>query len=273
MPITIFDIVLFQLTASQGGWRLWSFTMDYKCKNFNSQPHKEADGAQGMSGLLAIVFQLTASQGGWLSHAYQQTFANTFQLTASQGGWRLFLLLFSPAYRISTHSLTRRLTYGRKEDFDTYCISTHSLTRRLTHVNYTAKTSIRISTHSLTRRLTMIKMIWNISIVFQLTASQGGWRTFDSVGKSLTNFNSQPHKEADLYGRYEPINGLYISTHSLTRRLTKLTDEQYNELIFQLTASQGGWLVTFSFPYAWICYFNSQPHKEADTKQIPCIYN
>ena len=116
MPITIFDIVLFQLTASQGGWRLWSFTMDYKCKNFNSQPHKEADGAQGMSGLLAIVFQLTASQGGWLSHAYQQTFANTFQLTASQGGWRLFLLLFSPAYRISTHSLTRRLTYFR------YCI-------------------------------------------------------------------------------------------------------------------------------------------------------
>ena len=103
----------FQLTASQGGWRLWSFTMDYKCKNFNSQPHKEADGAQGMSGLLAIVFQLTASQGGWLSHAYQQTFANTFQLTASQGGWRLFLLLFSPAYRISTHSLTRRLTIIR----------------------------------------------------------------------------------------------------------------------------------------------------------------
>ena len=75
------------------------------------------------------------------------------------------------------------------------------------------------------------------------------------------HFNSQPHKEAD-----EPINGLYkyffisthsltrrltdydrniemhiaISTHSLTRRLTIYGRILYNAFAFQLTASQGG---------------------------------
>ena len=33
-------------------------------KNFNSQPHKEADLAQGINTAFGMAFQLTASQGG-----------------------------------------------------------------------------------------------------------------------------------------------------------------------------------------------------------------
>ena len=64
-----------------------------------------------------------------------------------------------------------------------------------------------------------------------------------SPGKRLTleHFNSQPHKEADVFLiRY--TNPIVISTHSLTRRLTRIGSEKdvCMMLIFQLTASQGG---------------------------------
>ena len=99
------------------------------------------------------------------------------------------------------------------------------------------------------------------------------------------HFNSQPHKEADNYSEWCSINS-YISTHSLTRRLTtfgifpvfpalafQLTASQggwrMNQRVdlfkwaFQLTASQGGWLSSFSKSFKHQ-HFNSQPHKEAD---------
>ena len=78
--------------------------------------------------------------------------------------------------------------------------------------------------------------------VFQLTASQGGW----------------------LYGTWFLYIFSYISTHSLTRRLT---------LIFFITGFEFS-ISTHSLTrrltihpvclYKTVEYFNSQPHKEAD---------
>ena len=78
----------------------------------------------------------------------------------------------------------------------------------------------------------------------------------------MSYFNSQPHEEADLR---DPVfkNSLYISTHSLTKRLTnKSVIGALNEL-FQLTASRRGWPFCFP-PFVLSWYFNSQPHEEAD---------
>ena len=60
--------------------------------------------------------------------------------------------------------------------------------------------------------------------------------------RRFTHFNSQPHKEADGISGNVDMDVFYISTHSLTRRLT------------------------LSLPYRMqLCkHFNSQPHKEAD---------
>ena len=99
--------------------------------------------------------------------------------------------------RISTHSLTRRLTGS---SFGFICledISTHSLTRRLTSATFLEVRCCNISTHSLTRRLTTYFITRLIMFHY---------------------FNSQPHKEAD--GR------------AVTSRVI--------EILFQLTASQGG---------------------------------
>ena len=144
---------IFQLTASRGGWRR----------------------SQWLS-VTEHTFQLTASRGGWLSALTTFLDLRAFQLTASRGGWlrwhlRAYLVVF-----ISTHSLTRRLTWGLMFVDGNFLISTHSLTRRLTSISATRSSRL----------------------VFQLTASRGGWRC-------------RPCPR---------ILQIRISTHSLTRRLT-----------------------------------------------------
>ena len=164
---------IFQLTASQGGWPRTA-TNGSNTKHFNSQPHKEADGK------------------------YKKICGGN---------------------AISTHSLTRRLTLDVLIWYIVQNISTHSLTRRLT------------------------------------------FRLCQSLQHQLY-FNSQPHKEADNFVTiHDALN--FISTHSLTRRLTELCNEQRYAILFQLTASQGGWRIWCNYVIKEN-YFNSQPHKEAD---------
>ena len=192
-------IAVFQLTASQGGWHR-KFPLFTKNR----------------------IFQLTASQGGWRTLWLALTLISIFQLTASQGGWRRRRTESGRGGCISTHSLTRRLTFSngirprmiryfnsqphKEADADELgfeentVISTHSLTRRLTLSAVQHSDRRDISTHSLTRRLT--KPHW-ISRLMHF------------------HFNSQPHKEADKKAGMTISSGL-ISTHSLTRRLTSL---------------------------------------------------
>ena len=103
------------------------------------------------------------------------------------------------AFYISTHSLTKRLTRqlrrrlllflhfnsqpheeaddkGKTVSLYRYSISTHSLTKRLTVSRMMARIGRGISTHSLTKRLT---------------------RRCLRRSMSISNFNSQPHEEAD----------------------------------------------------------------------------
>ena len=80
-------IALFQLTASQGGWRYNRNECLWQCY-FNSQPHKEADLTAVVVPYFGTIFQLTASQGGWPRSWTDPQRLQAFQLTASQGGWR-----------------------------------------------------------------------------------------------------------------------------------------------------------------------------------------
>ena len=165
----------FQLTASQGGWRIYDNEIDIQ-NHFNSQPHKEAD----------VVVLLD--------------FCDSFRISTHSLTRRLTCLWISCKHseRISTHSLTRRLTFTNSSIWHLSVISTHSLTRRLTSRETGHCFNPSISTHSLTRRLTTQKRLKNPAMVFQLTASQGGWQ--EVVVISVTDIG------------------------------------------FQLTASQGGWL-------------------------------
>ena len=166
-------------------------------------------------------------------------------------------------FNISTHSLTKRLTFIKQQPSFSGSISTHSLTKRLTGSEWSVVFGTEISTHSLTKRLTGTANGDTKITVFQLTASRRGWRSACLCQTSA----------------------VYISTHSLTKRLTFTIIEKFFWLIFQLTASRRGWrfkslwsTVSFIFQltasrrgwpvYNQHCYqssyFNSQPHEEAD---------
>ena len=145
-------------------------------------------------------------------------------------------------YDISTHSLTKRLTWrARQQQQLPYPISTHSLTKRLTRLCLLMGYVPIISTHSLTKRLTTEISICVPFGVFQLTASRRGWRFSPYHDRpKYSYFNSQPHEEADIYAEFQQSSGI-ISTHSLTKRLTLIRIGFYKNLTFQLTASRRGW--------------------------------
>ena len=141
---------------------------------------------------------------------------------------------------ISTHSLTRRLTCYRKCFNFLFIISTHSLTRRLTSILFDLNTFLIISTHSLTRRLTMhyIKSLFYHFYFNSQPHEEADACRFHQVGR-YSYFNSQPHEEADA--RFQVLFQLiYISTHSLARRLTYSFVFFGKSSVFQLTASRGG---------------------------------
>ena len=188
--------------------------------HFNSQPHKEADGL--MTGALGetLAFQLTASQGGWPVKKGKGRKARYFNSQPHKEADR---------FSQTQETLQNYFNSQPHKEADAWDagvpmrlpISTHSLTRRLTECSWTKGEYDFISTHSLTRRLTHKPYKAYLEKLFQLTASQGGWRAINNTG-------TQKHVEFQLtasQGGWRTIipcvfRTNYISTHSLTRRLT-----------------------------------------------------
>ena len=144
---------IFQLTASQGGW-LWREKQRMTVTYISTHSLTRRLTSVKNTMIMLFVFQLTASQGGWQSLFPFCLSHYIFQLTASQGGWLAGYVIHDNSLIISTHSLTRRLTYTRTGITVLEDISTHSLTRRLTCRTSEKGRCGSISTHSLTRRLT-----------------------------------------------------------------------------------------------------------------------
>ena len=145
-----------------------------------------------------------------------------------------------------------------------YIISTHILTRRMTKIKY-------LKQRSQVFQLTSSQGGWPPCIqcdTYQKYFNSHPHKEDDLSGCSLdskqSNFNSHPHKEDDIH-RKQRCARRNISTHILTRRMTcsfcasvpifiisthiltrRMTNHGINselKLLFQLTSSQGGWLV------------------------------
>ena len=115
---------------------LVSMLIHNRLRYFNSHPHEEDDFNIAMSKIHLIIFQLTSSRRGW---HWPDT--NTFRTG------------------ISTHILTKRMTWRYKRASDHRSISTHILTKRMT---ITPLMKSRID-------------------VFQLTSSRRGWLCVDTI--------------------------------------------------------------------------------------------
>ena len=210
----------FQLTASQGGWRIADAPVaPYVDISTHSLTRRLTDMAspngriEGIS-THSLTRRLTASERPWTRTWW------TFQLTASQGGWQpAKTAFFDSGYfnsqphkeaDVKAQSLTKTLMtfqltasqggWHRRDDpvLPLPAISTHSLTRRLTALMECMILTILISTHSLTRRLTNTTYTSQIYMTIST----------HSLTRRLTG------NQAEFDRRVQ------ISTHSLTRRLT-----------------------------------------------------
>ena len=147
----IFCPLIFQLTASRRGWR-YKNGIVFKHVHFNSQPHEEADG-------------------NFLTLPNNKRYFNSQPHEEADDAFRKRY----PELFISTHSLTKRLTFyflilenkfqyfnsQPHEEADIHCC-------HIQHIHL-------ISTHSLTKRLTWAISSCAVIFAFQLTASRRGW--------------------------------------------------------------------------------------------------
>ena len=188
--------VLFQLTASRRGWPHFSIGRTMLLY-FNSQPHEEADKTKGLSVSEHGYFNSQPHEEADVSWSCFQKFLVHFNsqpheeadlpqfemfkcvdISTHSLTKRLTFLCTGnvTSVDISTHSLTKRLTLNQDWFLQEFNISTHSLTKRLTSVSSFALTFTYISTHSLTKRLTSTLHKNSAHEIFQLTASRRGWQ-------------------------------------------------------------------------------------------------
>ena len=127
-----------------------------------------------------------------------------------------------------------------------------------------------ISTHSLTKRLTIMVQYVFMAIIFQLTASRRGWQKQNSRGQSSSLFQLTASRRGWRITAMNYDDKIYISTHSLTKRLTLASQFSGRTAAFQLTASRRGWQPEERQDDIRQ-HFNSQPHEEADWRIAPCV--
>ena len=98
-----------------------------------------------------------------------------------------------------------------------------------------------ISTHILTKRMTEVVFFFPCFTVFQLTSSRRGWPPSFRLLSHLRYFNSHPHEEDDDSSCVHRDSCRIISTHILTKRMTKAVMARSADNSFQLTSSRRGW--------------------------------
>ena len=146
-----------------------------------------------------------------------------FQLTSSRRGWLLLFSCYCPVINISTHILTKRMTFIRISSVMHQVFQLTSSRRgwQLWSIHWNSERGI--STHILTKRMTM---------------TEKGRRTWNFY------FNSHPHEEDDDSLRLLNCHA-DISTHILTKRMTitavffqKTTDISTHILTKRMTTIQ-----------------------------------
>ena len=189
-------------------------------KYFNSQPHEEADALTPFLWYTLLYFN---------SQPHEEADGNN--------------IFYRRSTDISTHSLTKRLTWRRWKKWVLIRLFQLTASRRgWQEWPRKKQKQWSISTHSLTKRLTHYATNIFFFWIFQLTASRRGWQHLS----------------------FQCACPIDISTHSLTKRLTffhivrntmwKYFNSQPHE---EADGSKYWYLRTR-------CYFNSQPHEEAD---------
>ena len=126
-------------------------------------------------------------------------------------------------WSISTHILTKRMTFYFHVLSPVLHISTHILTKRMTKITCNPSVSNNISTHILTKRMTNFVELKNLVFdYFNSHPHEEDDCSNQSCQTNDLNFNSHPHEEDDNAHGFQKWR-TNISTHILTKRMTSLS--------------------------------------------------
>ena len=191
--------------------------------------------------------------------------SEAFQLTSSRRGWHGIFATVSDIIFISTHILTKRMTYTSIFNIlIEYYFNSHPHEEDEGILPFLRKTGEGISTHILTKRMTLrtARRYCVVSISTHILTKR---MTVRSIRRRtwFLYFNSHPHEEDDTA---PPLwRGVFIiSTHILTKRMTYTKPEKLwvwsistHILTKRMTISRQE-----STASHW--HFNSHPHEEDD---------
>ena len=133
-------------------WRCTWYTVSH----FNSHPHEEDDTIQTVQSLSYRYFNSHPHEEDDLTLATTCLIGKQFQLTSSRRGWQITAIWKSTEKNFNSHP-------HEEDDWliqvHGHCkiISTHILTKRMTYHNGVINWERVISTHILTKRMTMWK--------------------------------------------------------------------------------------------------------------------
>ena len=165
-------------------------------------------------------FQLTASRRGWLVTLWKHPQTLIFQLTASRRGWPTAPITPTATTAISTHSLTKRLTFSR-----------HAMWLELEYFNSQPHEEADAGTLSISP----------FSYHFNSQPHEEADICRLQSRRRQIHFNSQPHEEAD----WRPLSETSYSSYFNSQPHEEADDYFWNLIqfivTFQLTASRRGW--------------------------------
>ena len=152
-------------------------------------------------------------------------------------------------------------------------ISTHILTKRMTWFKNQRYCRWIISTHILTKRMTFYCVSLSVLRLFQLTSSRRGWRYLLGMFVIVFVFQLTSSRRGWPFSIIQYFSYIHISTHILTKRmtwysiLTMIGKKHFNSHpheeddskigtpyvygAFQLTSSRRGWrdITATAFPF------------------------
>ena len=141
---------------------------------------------------------------------------------------------------ISTHILTKRMTKQGKIPNSLLVISTHILTKRMTSMSFGSRGFLAYFNSHPHEEDDWLRIMerWK-KIHFNSHPHEEDDDTYLVCLLLYLYFNSHPHEEDDSDGSQE-FDYQNISTHILTKRMTKLKSLNWSKIIFQLTSSRRG---------------------------------
>mgnify|MGYP001661843136 CR=1 FL=1 len=163
------------------------------------------------------------------------------------------------------------MTFCNSFLLDARPLSTHILTRRMTFDICDFEQLIFLSTHILTRRMTSFHFSTSSIMSFNSHPHKEDDCSMFCTSLSVNSFNSHPHKEDDASSACSCQQMHGLSTHILTRRMTAILNKNTLSKTARIIPFEYNTLKIYIFSNSYLLFFwKSTPFSGANLQEDFC---